>query len=112
MTNDERMQREFNLITTIKRQLPEFAKACADDSELMLPHQDAFAATIKRARERIHDPSNGDQTSGPSWEGSACDREEPRLTTLDLARTAHFVRNPAFVVGFDFRPRLPKDEPS
>jgi hypothetical protein len=44
MTNDERMQRESNLIPTVRRELPEFAKACAEDAELVLLHQDAFAA--------------------------------------------------------------------
>jgi hypothetical protein len=44
MTNDERMQRESSLIATIRRKLPEFAKACADDTEQVLLHQDAFAA--------------------------------------------------------------------
>jgi hypothetical protein len=44
MTNDEHMQRESSLIATIKRKLPEFAKACADDTGLVLLHQDAFAA--------------------------------------------------------------------
>ena len=44
MTSDERMQRESSLIATIRKQLPEFAKVCADDTELVLLHQDAFAA--------------------------------------------------------------------
>ena len=44
MTNDERMRRESSLIATIGKRLPEFAKACADDTELVLLHQDAFAA--------------------------------------------------------------------
>ena len=44
MTDDERMQRESSLIATIRTNLPEFAKACADDAELVLLHQDAFAA--------------------------------------------------------------------
>jgi len=44
MTNDERMQRESDLIATIRKKLPEFAKACAEDTELVLLHQDAFAA--------------------------------------------------------------------
>jgi hypothetical protein len=44
MTNDERMRRESSLIATIRKRLPEFAKACADDTELVLLHQDAFAA--------------------------------------------------------------------
>jgi len=34
MTDDERMQRESSLIATIRRKLPEFAKACADDTKL------------------------------------------------------------------------------
>ncbi|MGA7926987.1 MAG: hypothetical protein WCA20_13480 [Candidatus Sulfotelmatobacter sp.] len=44
MTNDERMQRGSSLIATIRKKLPEFAKACADDTQLALLHQDAFAA--------------------------------------------------------------------
>jgi hypothetical protein len=44
MTNDERMLRESSLIATIRKNLPDFAKACADDAELVLLHQDAFAA--------------------------------------------------------------------
>ena len=44
MTDDERMQRESSLIAVIRKNLPDFAKACADDAELVLLHQDAFAA--------------------------------------------------------------------
>jgi hypothetical protein len=44
MTDEERMQRESSLIATIRKNLPDFAKACADDMELVLLHQDAFAA--------------------------------------------------------------------
>ena len=44
MTNEERMQREANLIATIRRKLPDFAQMCADDVEHVLLHQDAFAA--------------------------------------------------------------------
>jgi hypothetical protein len=44
MNSDERMQRESSLIATIRKKLPDFAKACADDTELVLLHQDAFAA--------------------------------------------------------------------
>jgi hypothetical protein len=44
MTDDERMQREANLIATIRAKLPEFARMCADDTERVLLHQDAFAA--------------------------------------------------------------------
>src|ERR1700722_3261131 len=43
MNNDERMQRESSLIATISTELPDFAKACADDTEVVLLHQDAFA---------------------------------------------------------------------
>lgn len=43
MTNDKRMQRESNLIATVKKTLPELAKPCADEAELVLRHQDAFA---------------------------------------------------------------------
>ncbi len=44
MTDDEPIQRESNLIATIRKKLPDFAKACADDTEVVLLHQDAFAA--------------------------------------------------------------------
>jgi hypothetical protein len=44
MTNDERMQREANLVATIRAKLPDFARMCADDSELVMLHQDSFAA--------------------------------------------------------------------
>jgi len=44
MTNDARMQRESSLIAIIRKKLPDFARACADDTELVLLHQDAFAA--------------------------------------------------------------------
>ncbi|MBV9479583.1 MAG: hypothetical protein JO249_02375 [Acidobacteria bacterium] len=44
MTNEERMQREANLIATIRAKLPDFARMCADDSELVMLHQDSFAA--------------------------------------------------------------------
>jgi len=44
MTNEQRMQREANLIAMVRTRLPDFAKMCADDTELVLLHQDAFAA--------------------------------------------------------------------
>ncbi len=44
MTDDERMQREANLIATIRAKLPDFARMCADDTELVMLHQVAFAA--------------------------------------------------------------------
>ena len=44
MTNEESMQREANLIATIRAKLPDFAQMCADDPDLVLLHQDSFAA--------------------------------------------------------------------
>jgi hypothetical protein len=44
MTDDERMQREANLIAMVRTKLPDFAKMCADDTERILLPQDAFAA--------------------------------------------------------------------
>jgi hypothetical protein len=44
MTSEERMQREANLIATIRKKLPDFAEMCEDDSELVMLHQDSFAA--------------------------------------------------------------------
>jgi hypothetical protein len=43
-TDDERMQRESSLIATIRKNLPDFAKSCLDNAELLLLLQDAFAA--------------------------------------------------------------------
>ena len=53
MTNDERMQRESDLIATIRTALPEFAKACADEADLVLLHQDAFAADSQEDEYRL-----------------------------------------------------------
>jgi len=53
MTNDERMQRESTLIATVRKTLPEFAKACADEAELVLLHQDAFAADYQEEEYRL-----------------------------------------------------------
>jgi hypothetical protein len=47
MTTDERMQRESNLIATIRKKRPEFVKVCADDAELVMLYQDAFAADFQ-----------------------------------------------------------------
>ena len=44
MTNEQRIQREANLIAMVRTKLPDFAKMCADDTEQALIHQDAFAA--------------------------------------------------------------------
>jgi hypothetical protein len=44
MSNDGRMQRESNLIGLIRKKLPEFAKACAVDADVVILHQDSFAA--------------------------------------------------------------------
>jgi hypothetical protein len=41
---EERLQRESSLIATIKKDLPEFARVCAGEEEVVLLHQDAFAA--------------------------------------------------------------------
>jgi hypothetical protein len=43
-TDDKRMQRESSLIARIRKNFPDLAKACADDTELVFLNQDAFAA--------------------------------------------------------------------
>jgi hypothetical protein len=48
MNSEERMQRESNLIATIRQKVPEFVRACADESEYVLLHQDAFAADYQK----------------------------------------------------------------
>jgi putative SOS response-associated peptidase YedK len=66
MTNDERMQRESNLIATVRKKLPEFAKACADDMELVLLHQGGLCRRLPRGR--IRAPRYGDQIRRSPWE--------------------------------------------
>ena len=44
MTDTEIMQRESNLLQTIQKKLPDFVNACAADVDVVLLHQDAFAA--------------------------------------------------------------------
>ena len=52
MTNDERMQRESNLIATIRQKLPEFAKACADDRNWCYVTKTPLPPTTKRTNTR------------------------------------------------------------
>jgi hypothetical protein len=47
MTTNEIMQRESNLVRRIQEKLPDFAKACASDVEVVVLHQDAFAADYR-----------------------------------------------------------------
>jgi hypothetical protein len=74
MTDDERMQRESSLIATIRTNLPDFAKACADETDLVLLHQDAFAADYQDDEYVLL----GMAIWSP-WERSAYDRKEPKL---------------------------------
>jgi hypothetical protein len=54
MTNDQRMQRESSLIATIRKKLPEFARACrAPDTPVVIMHQDAFAADYQEEEYRL-----------------------------------------------------------
>lgn len=42
------MQREAKLIATIRAKLLDFTRMCADGSELVMLHQEAFAADYKK----------------------------------------------------------------
>src|ERR1700741_3282010 len=53
MTDDDRMTRESSLIATIRKKLSEFAKACADDTELVLPPQEVFASDYQDDEHRL-----------------------------------------------------------
>jgi hypothetical protein len=66
MTNEESMQREANLIVTIRAKLPDFARMCADDSQIraMLsklpqapPLRDSIRALYRRLRRTIWNPA-------------------------------------------------------
>jgi hypothetical protein len=41
------------LIATIRTKLPDFAKMCADETDLVLLHQDAFAADFQEDEYRL-----------------------------------------------------------
>ena len=47
MAENEIMQRQSNLIRRIQSSLPEFVKACAADADMVVLHQDAFAADYR-----------------------------------------------------------------
>jgi len=53
MTTDERMQRESSLIATIRTNLPDFARACSNDTELVLLHQDSLATDYQEDEFRL-----------------------------------------------------------
>ena len=44
MNDSEIMQRQTNLISKIQNTLPDFVKACAADVDMVVLHQDSFAA--------------------------------------------------------------------
>jgi len=46
-TSHEKFQRELDLRYEVQRRLPEFAAACESDTEVVLMHQDAFAADLQ-----------------------------------------------------------------
>jgi hypothetical protein len=47
MAETEIMQRQSELVRRIQSSLPEFVKACAADADMVVLHQDAFAATYQ-----------------------------------------------------------------
>jgi hypothetical protein len=53
MTNSEIMQRESNLLRTIQEKLPDFVKACAAEVDVVVLHQDAFAADYRDDEYRL-----------------------------------------------------------
>ena len=53
MTDNQIMQREAGLVRTIQQKLPDFAKACADEVDVVIIHQDAFAADYQEDELRL-----------------------------------------------------------
>jgi hypothetical protein len=53
MTDSEIILREANLVRTIQQRLPDFARACADDVDVVILHQDAFAADYQEDELRL-----------------------------------------------------------
>jgi hypothetical protein len=78
MSGEERMQRESTLIATIRKKLPEFAEAWADDMEVVLFHQDALAADYQEDEYAILGMAI--KYAGLRGRRSACDRQEPKHT--------------------------------
>jgi hypothetical protein len=53
MTDSDLIQREANLVRAIQEKLPDFVKACADDVEVVVLHQDAFATDYRDEEYRL-----------------------------------------------------------
>lgn len=47
MAESEIMQRQSELVSRIQNTLPDFVKACAADADMVVLHQDAFAAAYQ-----------------------------------------------------------------
>jgi hypothetical protein len=47
ITSHEKLQRELDLRYEVQKRLPEFAAACEGDTDVVLMHQDAFAADFQ-----------------------------------------------------------------
>jgi uncharacterized circularly permuted ATP-grasp superfamily protein len=47
MTKNEIIQREALFLSTIRKRFPDFAKACAADADVVILHQDSFAAAYQ-----------------------------------------------------------------
>jgi hypothetical protein len=47
MADSEIMQRQSKLVNRIQNTLPDFVKACAADVDMVVLHQDAFAANYQ-----------------------------------------------------------------
>ena len=53
ITEQELLQRESRLVATIEEKLPDFARACQQNSEVVILHQDAFAADYQEEEYKL-----------------------------------------------------------
>jgi hypothetical protein len=62
MTDADRFRREREFKEVFERQLPEFARMCADSVEMVIFHQEAFAADYQESSACWAEPLNT-----PDW---------------------------------------------
>ena len=71
MPEEELMNREAVLAAEVERLLPEFVNSCRDRADVVIIHQDAFAADYQD-----HEYGKGDKVRATPRKGSPHHREE------------------------------------
>jgi protein phosphatase len=104
MTDDERMQRESSLIATIRKNLPDFAKACADDMELVLLPELSLVLLVgpsgcgKSTFARQHFKPT-EVLSSDYCRGLVSDDENDQTSTKEAFEVLHFIARKRLAAG-------------